>query len=41
MIVLSRKPGESIVVGFVSFTKMIEAVPSLLVTGSTEPTGSK
>jgi hypothetical protein len=40
MWVLSRKRGESIVLGFVAFTKKTEAVPPLPVTGRTEPTGS-
>jgi hypothetical protein len=40
MLVLSRKPGESIVLEFVAFTNKTEAVPSLPVTGSSEPTGS-
>jgi hypothetical protein len=40
MLVLSRKPGESIVLEFVAFTRKTEAVPSRPVTGKTEPTGS-
>jgi hypothetical protein len=40
MFVLSRKPGESIVLGFVAFTRKTEAVPSLPVNGSNEPTAS-
>lgn len=38
--VLSRKSGESIVIGPMAFTNLIEAVPSPPVAGGTEPSSS-
>lgn len=38
--VLSRKSGESIVIGPMAFTNLIEAVPSPPVAGGTKPSSS-